>query len=44
MFEYDQFLPSLGEIRGVDQPVVTAADNDNVVVLPMPYDSVKDAH
>ncbi len=32
-FENDDFLPGFGKIGGVDQSVVTAADDDNVVVL-----------
>src|SRR5229473_8605734 len=32
-FEYDDFFPGFGEIGGVDQTVVTAADDDNIVVL-----------
>ncbi len=32
-FQDDDLLPCFGEIRGVDQAVVAAADDDNVVVL-----------
>ncbi len=33
-FQDNDLLPRFGEIRGVDQAVVTAADDDDVVVLP----------
>jgi len=33
-FENDDLLPCFGEIRGVDQAIVAAADDDYVVVLP----------
>jgi hypothetical protein len=33
-FEDDDLLPCFGKVRGVDQAVVAAADDDNVVVLP----------
>jgi hypothetical protein len=33
-FENDNLLPCFGKVSGVDQAVVTAADDDNVVVLP----------
>src|SRR5260370_42492240 len=32
-FQDDDLLPCFGEIRGIDQAVVAAADDDNVVVL-----------
>ena len=33
-FEDNNLLPCLGEVRGIDQAVVAAADDDNVVELP----------
>ncbi len=33
-FQDDDLLPCFGKIGGIDQAVVTAADDDNVVVLP----------
>ena len=32
--ENDDFLPCFCKIRGIDQPIVAAADDDHVVVLP----------
>jgi hypothetical protein len=33
-FQHDDPLPCFGKISGVYQAVVTAADDDNIVVLP----------
>src|SRR5713226_2539486 len=33
-FENDDFLPCFSEIRGVDEAVMAASDDNNVVVLP----------
>jgi len=32
--QYDDFLSRFGEVGGVDESIVAAADDDNVVVLP----------
>jgi hypothetical protein len=32
--QHQHFLSSLGQVRGIDQPVVPAANHNHVVVLP----------